>query len=135
LPGLDVRSLENCHDHDNETRHSIKNSEYALTIKAFDIIHLPLFDLEWDVSETGFFLRRQVKLTQLGPIEGCIRTGHIRTISRIVTLILTYHHHQHISEISEYHLIGKRPTARSQYIPWTPTYLAFFTAKKRRNLH
>jgi hypothetical protein len=40
-----------------------------ITITILDIIHRPVFYLRHDVSETGFYLRLQVKPTQLSSID------------------------------------------------------------------
>jgi hypothetical protein len=40
-----------------------------ITIRILDIIHRPVLYLKHDVSETGFCLRLQVEITQVGPIE------------------------------------------------------------------
>jgi hypothetical protein len=40
-----------------------------VTITILDIFLRPVFYLKLDVSESGFRLRRQVELTQLGPTE------------------------------------------------------------------
>jgi hypothetical protein len=38
-----------------------------------DIIHRPVFIWNHNVSETGFYLRLQVKTTQLSPIPGLLK--------------------------------------------------------------
>jgi hypothetical protein len=50
------------------------------------------FYLKHDVSETGFCLRLQVELTQLGPIDR-IKTGRW-IMSRNTTVVLIYHRHK-----------------------------------------
>jgi hypothetical protein len=86
-------------------------------IELLDIVHRPVLYVKHDVSETGFCLRPQVKLTQLDPIDRatpCLRRWGLVVSIRVKRKACTWGRRQNIVSETYYFTLKFRTTDNVQ---------------------